>query len=97
MQSRRANGDFVEETVRPTYEDAFMLEYRHLHAAVVDGAPVKTTPADGEPAALHAKLTHSEGGPGPVPDGDGRTQVGHSMQMVVQMNNVITTPLLSAD
>lgn len=48
LQTRRENGDFVEETIRPTYEDAFMLEYRHLYAAVAEGKPVKTTPADGK-------------------------------------------------
>lgn len=48
IQSRRENGDFVEETIRPTYEDAFMLEYKQLYAAVVEGKPVKTTPTDGK-------------------------------------------------
>ncbi|WOO82118.1 Inositol 2-dehydrogenase [Vanrija pseudolonga] len=44
--STKDNGDFSEETLRPTYEDAFTLEYRELYAAIVDGAPVKTGPAD---------------------------------------------------
>ncbi|KAL1412609.1 hypothetical protein Q8F55_000356 [Vanrija albida] len=44
--STKPNGDFSEEVLRPTYEDAFTLEYRQLYAAVVHGAPVKTSPLD---------------------------------------------------
>lgn len=40
------NGDHVEETIRPTYEDAFTLEYRALYDAIVKGTPVKTSPED---------------------------------------------------
>lgn len=45
--STKPNGDHSEETLRPTYEDAFTLEYRGLYAAIVDGKPVKTGPLDG--------------------------------------------------
>lgn len=40
------NGDHVEEVVRPTYEDAFTAEYRALHAAITEGAEVKTSALD---------------------------------------------------
>ncbi|BEJ14620.1 hypothetical protein CspHIS471_0403870 [Cutaneotrichosporon sp. HIS471] len=40
------DGDHVEETIRPTYEDAFTLEYRALYDAIVKGTPVKTSPED---------------------------------------------------
>lgn len=46
--STKENGDFSEETLRPTYEDAFTLEYKQLYGAVVDDSPVKTTPEDGK-------------------------------------------------
>lgn len=46
--SSKPNGDHCEEIIRPTYEDAFMLEYRALYDAVVHRKPVKTTPEDGE-------------------------------------------------
>ena len=32
--------------MRPTYEDAYTLEYRELWECIVNGAPVKTTPED---------------------------------------------------
>ncbi len=40
------DGDHVEEVIRPTYEDAFTLEYRALYDAITKGAPVKTGPED---------------------------------------------------
>ncbi|BEI83709.1 hypothetical protein CcaverHIS002_0403130 [Cutaneotrichosporon cavernicola] len=40
------DGDHVEETIRPTYEDAFTLEYRAFYDAIVKGTPVKTSPED---------------------------------------------------
>lgn len=40
------NGDHVEETIRPTYEDAFTSEYRVLHAAITGEAVVKTNAVD---------------------------------------------------
>lgn len=46
----KRNGDHVEEHIRPTYEDAFTLEYKQLYAAIVHGKPHKTTPADCEHA-----------------------------------------------
>lgn len=46
--SSKPNGDHSEEIIRPTYEDAFILEYRALYDAIVRGKPVKTTPGDGE-------------------------------------------------
>lgn len=49
--STKPNGDFSEEVIRPTYEDAFTLEYKQLYSAIVDGAAVKTTPEDGKSSA----------------------------------------------
>lgn len=46
--SSKSNGDFSEELIRPTYEDAYTLEYRDFYSAIVDGAEVKTTAVDGE-------------------------------------------------
>ncbi|CAK9787084.1 NAD(P)-binding protein [Cutaneotrichosporon oleaginosum] len=40
------NGDHVEETIRPTYEDAFTLEYKALYDAITTGKHVKTNPED---------------------------------------------------
>lgn len=40
------NGVYKETMVRKTYEDAYTLEFRELHALVTRGTPVKTTAAD---------------------------------------------------
>jgi hypothetical protein len=48
MTSSKPNGDHSTETIRPTYEDAYTLEYRELYDAIVHGAEVKTGPMDGE-------------------------------------------------
>ncbi|KAK2877238.1 hypothetical protein FQN49_001313 [Arthroderma sp. PD_2] len=42
-----SNGEYIESTVRRTYEDPFTLEMKELYGAVVDGKKViKTTAAD---------------------------------------------------
>lgn len=46
--STHENGDFSEEFIRPTYEDAYTLEYKALHTAITKGGEVKTGPLDGE-------------------------------------------------
>ncbi|GAA5875249.1 hypothetical protein JCM8547_006879 [Rhodosporidiobolus lusitaniae] len=40
------NGYFVERLIRPTYTDAYTLEYESLYKSITEGAPVKTTPKD---------------------------------------------------
>ncbi|GFZ46472.1 hypothetical protein JCM24511_04719 [Saitozyma sp. JCM 24511] len=44
--SSKPNGDHSEEVIRPTYEDAYTLEYKAMYAAITEGTPVKTTAAD---------------------------------------------------
>jgi hypothetical protein len=44
--SRKPNGDHWEELIRPTYEDAYTLEYKALYDAIVYGGPVKNAPMD---------------------------------------------------
>lgn len=46
--SRHPNGDHYEETIRPTYEDYYTIQFKQLHACMVDGAPVKTDVRDCE-------------------------------------------------
>lgn len=53
--SSKPNGDHSEEVIRPTYEDAYTLEYKAMYAAITEGAPVKTTAADGEAIAPEPK------------------------------------------
>lgn len=53
--SSKPNGDHSEEAIRPTYEDAYTLEYKAMYAAITEGAPVKTTAADGEGIAPEPK------------------------------------------
>lgn len=48
MQGTSPNGDYSEQVLRPTFEDAFTLEYKALHDAIVNGTPVKTSPLDCE-------------------------------------------------
>lgn len=75
-----------------------MLEYRYLYAAVAEGKPVKTTPADGKLSDL-LQLTYSEGGPRPLQDGHGRAEAvargeraqWHANTMMIQMKDLITT------
>jgi predicted dehydrogenase len=42
IQSNKPNGDFSEETIRPTYEDTYTAEYEALYEAIVHGAEMKT-------------------------------------------------------
>lgn len=42
------NGDHSEEVIRPTFEDAFTLEYKALYASLTQGAEVKTSVVDGK-------------------------------------------------
>ncbi|KZT34606.1 NAD(P)-binding protein [Sistotremastrum suecicum HHB10207 ss-3] len=39
-------GVYSEQVIIPTYEDNYTLEYKRLHAAIVDGEKVKTTVED---------------------------------------------------
>ncbi|OXG73217.1 hypothetical protein C348_06179 [Cryptococcus neoformans Gb118] len=41
-----SNGDFSEESIRPTYVDAYTLEYEDLYGCIVHGNKVKTSPTD---------------------------------------------------
>jgi hypothetical protein len=43
---RKANGDHSEELIRPTYEDAYTLEYKALYNAIVNGTEVRNGPLD---------------------------------------------------
>nr|XP_019049572.1 hypothetical protein I302_03361 [Kwoniella bestiolae CBS 10118]OCF28502.1 hypothetical protein I302_03361 [Kwoniella bestiolae CBS 10118] len=43
---KRDNGDHYEELIRPSYEDAYTLEYKALHDAIVKGEKVKTDALD---------------------------------------------------
>jgi hypothetical protein len=43
---RKPNGDHSEELIRPTYEDAYTLEYKALYDAIVNGAEVRNGPLD---------------------------------------------------
>nr|XP_018267467.1 uncharacterized protein I303_01454 [Kwoniella dejecticola CBS 10117]OBR89625.1 hypothetical protein I303_01454 [Kwoniella dejecticola CBS 10117] len=43
---KRENGDHYEELIRPSYEDAYTLEYKALHDAIVKGTPVKNDAVD---------------------------------------------------
>jgi hypothetical protein len=44
--SRHSNGDFASETIRPTYEDYYTLQFKDLYRCLVENAPVKTTVLD---------------------------------------------------
>ncbi|KAH7075303.1 hypothetical protein BKA63DRAFT_295189 [Paraphoma chrysanthemicola] len=44
--SRHPNGDFSEETIRPTYEDYYTLMFKELHRCLSGDAEVKTTVLD---------------------------------------------------
>jgi hypothetical protein len=56
VQSRRPNGDYSEEIIRPTYPDYNTLDFEELYQAIVEGSPVKTTPADGESGAVQLSM-----------------------------------------
>ncbi|GAA6006149.1 hypothetical protein JCM10207_000540 [Rhodosporidiobolus poonsookiae] len=43
-----AQGHYTERTIRPTYKDAYTLEYEYLHDAISTGKPVKSDPKDAE-------------------------------------------------
>jgi hypothetical protein len=47
IQSTKANGDYSEEVIRPTYEDAYTLEYKAWYRNLTEGEPIKTTAEDG--------------------------------------------------
>ncbi|KAK8864559.1 hypothetical protein IAR55_001809 [Kwoniella newhampshirensis] len=44
--SAKENGDYSEEIIRPTYTDAYSLEYEELYKAITEGAQVKTSVMD---------------------------------------------------
>ncbi|OWZ30204.1 hypothetical protein C356_05929 [Cryptococcus neoformans c45] len=44
--SRHPNGDFSQETIRPTYEDYYTLQFKEMYRCLVDGAAIKTTVLD---------------------------------------------------
>lgn len=46
MLKTLSNGDFSEESIRPTYVDAYTLEYEDLYGCIVHGNKVKTSPTD---------------------------------------------------
>jgi hypothetical protein len=46
--SRHPNGDFSENTIRPTYEDYYTLMFKELHRCLSGHAEVKTTVLDCE-------------------------------------------------
>lgn len=46
IKERDEHGHYVERTIRPTYEDAYTLEWKSFYASVMEGTPVKTTPKD---------------------------------------------------
>ena len=46
IKERDAEGNYTERVVRPTYEDAYTLQWKSLYSSVVEGKPVKTTPLD---------------------------------------------------
>ncbi|KAJ5814479.1 NAD(P)-binding protein [Penicillium riverlandense] len=46
--SRHPNGDFSEETIRPTYEDYYTLMFKELHRCLSGDAEIKTTVLDCE-------------------------------------------------
>ncbi|GAA5954600.1 hypothetical protein JCM8115_004638 [Rhodotorula mucilaginosa] len=46
IKERDAEGNYTERVVRPTYEDAYTLQWKSLYSSVVEGKPVKTTPQD---------------------------------------------------
>lgn len=46
IREKLDDGSFRKSIVRKTYEDAYTLEMKELHAFVVDGKPAKTTPED---------------------------------------------------
>ncbi|WVQ91264.1 hypothetical protein IAS59_005062 [Cryptococcus gattii] len=44
--SRHPNGDFSQETIRPTYEDYYTLQFKEMYRCLVDGGAIKTTVLD---------------------------------------------------
>lgn len=48
ITSTNAKGDHSVEVIRPTYEDAYTLEYAELYKCITVGVPVKTSAEDGE-------------------------------------------------
>lgn len=46
--SRHPDGDFSQETIRPTYEDYYTLQFKEMYHCLVDGAAIKTTVLDCE-------------------------------------------------
>jgi predicted dehydrogenase len=45
-QTRLPSGGYSSQTVRPTYEDPYTLEFRELHACIVEGKEVRTSVVD---------------------------------------------------
>lgn len=56
IQSQLPSGDYSEQIIRPTYTDPYVLEMREFYAAVVDGKPYKTTPADAKNDTVLANM-----------------------------------------
>jgi hypothetical protein len=46
ISTRLPSGEFSTQTIRPTFEDPYVLEYKALYDAIVLGKPWKTTPVD---------------------------------------------------
>ena len=45
-QSRLPSGEYSSQTIRPTYEDPYTLEFRELYACIVEGKEVRTSVVD---------------------------------------------------
>ncbi|GAA5989634.1 hypothetical protein JCM10908_000562 [Rhodotorula pacifica] len=46
IKERDENGHYSERVVRPTYEDAYTLEWLSIYSSIIDGKAIKTTPED---------------------------------------------------
>jgi hypothetical protein len=46
LQSRLPTGEYSSQTIRPTYEDPYTLEFRELYACIVEGKEVRTSVGD---------------------------------------------------
>ena len=66
VKSSNSRGEHVVQTIRPTYEDAYTLEYKALYDNIINGSKVKTDPMDGKrrfPNLWYLVLTiQSQGG-----------------------------------
>jgi hypothetical protein len=45
-QSRLSSGEYSSQTIRPTYEDPYTLEFRELYACIVEGKEARTSVVD---------------------------------------------------